>query len=1177
MIQIDVFSLFRGAADEVHLGSHLDVPERRVSGTAILAMNWRMSAEKFGFYVRLCFIVCAIAILTTACGGDGSGFPGIADSSDSGGNGLSSGSGWQGTWARQSVIASNSDATTLHQAFFQPSVHYRDQDGQIVGSEFWECMVGPVLYPVVGPDDWQWLTYLPNGDELVAQLGNLRDLFNPVTIRYANIQIDGAQRLQYSSPFFVRYAVNAYKVSNDYLTNAVAVVEAPGVMSGQYAGCVSFEWELDRNDTPRPAAVSFVIPLMLIDGGTGLLAFRASYSNVDSFAQIQAAGADRENVIVPRFATGSVVGTSAEVPAQQEALYGFQDAVLAIDSLSDERVVFSISAEAEYLPVEVKLLVYPRPRDWLRTLSPTRFRQADSLFYTTPREDRDGDSFDDSLDSFPDDPLEYKDTDGDGTGDSSDTDDDNDGTPDPLDEYPTAAYYNDDTDGDGDPDQIDSDDDGDGVDDIEDAFPKDRDEIADTDADGVGDNTDIDDDGDGIADSDDLLPLDNRCGNLFDAIPGRCVVDILQTAELFVQAGDVVYAASSDINYLIPVKPGSTQPLQPIEVPILSTDRTRLVSLIYSKTHQRLYAGFDNGVVASIDPQSRATNNVFTLPEPVVSLSEAGNFIVVHGDQFSSTTVLLRDDGSTVPARSLSNTREFRIWSEYRGRLISEFGTRLRSYDVDQTSGALSNYMSSPGGGSWSQVRAPYVLSPDGTQLLSADGVLSSTQTLEQLAQPFIASVDHLLWDIADGVITLIQSENSVLLHRYAADYSVIDQETYPGEALGLYAISGRYYVLTRSVNGVEAHVYIPSTDSDGDQVDNDSDAFPFDPAASVDSDRDGAPDQWNTGYSTVDSTTFLQLDSYPLDPACIDADEGIGNQCDYSRLIPDIAPNQLAMDSNGVIYLLYSSTNLLYRWDLSVQDYLTPVRVGTGHPTAPQMPDLMEYSPAHHRLYFGYGSGRVSELSLGLDSIGENALLALSDSIEALSDAGDHLLAVTGARAYEKYQYFDANAQLTGNSDRNGVGYDYLWKEASRRLFYVERRSGLFYQQLSAAGAVVEKGNTAHQNGYRFQPPLVLSPDGDSVVFGSGEYFDSETLQPQGRITREFTHGAFLPDGRLAVLTPVSGEIELAYYDADLLPLLNSVNLPGNALALFYHDGELQVVAHSEGTGLTVTSVNPY
>jgi hypothetical protein len=56
-------------------------------------------------------------------------------------------------------------------------------------------------------------------------------------------------------------------------------------------------------------------------------------------------------------------------------------------------------------------------------------------------------------------------------------------------------------------------------------------------------------------------------------------------------------------------------------------------------------------------------------------------------------------------------------------------------------------------------------------------------------------------------------------------------------------------------------------TDADGDDIPDEDDAFPLDPAASQDSDEDGYPDIWNPGKSEENSTSNLRIDEYPNDP----------------------------------------------------------------------------------------------------------------------------------------------------------------------------------------------------------------------------------------------------------------------------------------------------------------------
>ena len=192
--------------------------------------------------------------------------------------------------------------------------------------------------------------------------------------------------------------------------------------------------------------------------------------------------------------------------------------------------------------------------------------------------DRDGDGVEDKDDTFPSDPNETTDTDGDGTGNNADTDDDNDGINDAADMFPLdATEWADsdtdgvgdnadafpldpnetvDTDGDGTGNNADTDDDGDGVLDDNDAFPLDATETVDTDGDGTGNNADTDDDGDGILDVDDPYPLNvsptltiNYTGNTDKPIAG---VTLTQT-----ESDSTVTTLTTDANGQITL-PGTT-------------------------------------------------------------------------------------------------------------------------------------------------------------------------------------------------------------------------------------------------------------------------------------------------------------------------------------------------------------------------------------------------------------------------------------------------------------------------------------------------------------------------------------------------------------------------------------------------------------------------------------------
>jgi len=122
--------------------------------------------------------------------------------------------------------------------------------------------------------------------------------------------------------------------------------------------------------------------------------------------------------------------------------------------------------------------------------------------FPTP-DDTDGDGVPDVDDAFPDDPAEWKDSDGDGTGNNGDNC--------PKTPNPDQA----DLDADGKGDVCDEDIDGDGANNADDAFPHHPNEWADSDGDGIGNNSDAfpldpnewaDGDSDGIGNNGDNCP-----------------------------------------------------------------------------------------------------------------------------------------------------------------------------------------------------------------------------------------------------------------------------------------------------------------------------------------------------------------------------------------------------------------------------------------------------------------------------------------------------------------------------------------------------------------------------------------------------------------------------------------------------------------------------------------------
>jgi uncharacterized repeat protein (TIGR01451 family) len=111
-------------------------------------------------------------------------------------------------------------------------------------------------------------------------------------------------------------------------------------------------------------------------------------------------------------------------------------------------------------------------------------------------------------------------------------------------------------------------------------------------------------------------------------------------------------------------------------------------------------------------------------------------------------------------------------------------------------------------------------------------------------------------WDFGDGTTTE-WSNSDKTTHIY----------THPGDYTVTLSVSDGTLIATDTCD-VQVKDVDTKEDTDGDGVANVNDAFPNDAAASVDSDGDNYPDDWNPGMSEADSTTGLELDEFPNDPA---------------------------------------------------------------------------------------------------------------------------------------------------------------------------------------------------------------------------------------------------------------------------------------------------------------------
>ena len=122
------------------------------------------------------------------------------------------------------------------------------------------------------------------------------------------------------------------------------------------------------------------------------------------------------------------------------------------------------------------------------------------------------------------------------------------------------------------------------------------------------------------------------------------------------------------------------------------------------------------------------------------------------------------------------------------------------------------------------------------------------------------------------------------------------------------YLVVGDFIDSSGPTNGNGNGGGVVDVDTDGDGTLDSVDAFPNDAAASLDSDGDNYPNNWNQGKSVKDSTTNLTIDAYPNDPTKWnpeeeEGDDGFGRWGDPEVIVAIIALIGMAAGSIAGIW----------------------------------------------------------------------------------------------------------------------------------------------------------------------------------------------------------------------------------------------------------------------------------
>ena len=282
---------------------------------------------------------------------------------------------------------------------------------------------------------------------------------------------------------------------------------------------------------------------------------------------------------------------------------------------------------------------------------------------------------------------------------------------------------------------------------------------------------------------------------------------------------------------------------------------------------------------------------------------------------------------------------------------------------------------------------------------------------------------------------------------------------------------------------------------------------------------------------------------------------------------MPDYTPDQVAQQGD-VVYLLSSANRRVYRWSISGGAYLNPWVVGMNQGLSTAAPSRMAYSANHQRLYLGYATGAIRYLDATATNPVEGSLVNMTGGINALTSAGNYLVAQVGT-------YYSSNTSYvldsTGTTKAQGGGYystvDTAWDGVTSRLYYVANGSSLYYEVIDqATGLISSNGSTNFNNGSAGVAPARVSVDGQSILLGSGDVY-AQNLAWSGTLGAPLADARWFANGSLAALTTASGQTQLTRLNGTTFATLEQRSFAGDALRVVGSDTAMVVLTMSNGT----------
>lgn len=684
----------------------------------------------------------------------------------------------------------------------------------------------------------------------------------------------------------------------------------------------------------------------------------------------------------------------------------------------------------------------------------------------------------------------------------------------------------------------------------------------------------VDSDLDGYPDSSDSYPMDKSCGRLSDGDGSECYMTWLPKQPSL----EVIGSSEGNLLFLnrfngkIIAYNLHTEAFHTAQVNLQGDEVLNKFALAIDSS--RLYMGFSSGRIAYLDVANLQIHEFSNTTEAVEGLVAVGNFLLAQDSGgFRESHYVFDSHGNQTDWQEYKHFSSQFAWNNALERVYFIYsGTSPNEIvyeQIDQVNGVITETKNIPYH-SYQSIQGPTVISPEGTKLFLGSGDIYNAKTLQHETS-IGKTADAAFWLTSGDLVVLKQQmeQDIVEMTRFNASYEHVDSLQFQGRLVTAVEHMEGVLILLNSQNQFKFVQYQPNDDNDADGVANLDDAFPADIAASVDTDNDGYPDSWNTGFTAADSTTGLTIDAFPTDSACQLPGHGLLGLCDIAAQIKFKQADAMLV-SGTQLSVLSRDEKKIIRWDINSQSYLNPILLRSsvliGVPTSMAV-------KADGSYLVGYDSGFLYHYDA--QGLGMPVLLGnFSSVIKRVFTTQEHYLVVTEGGAYKpNLLLINLDGEIVDTFDSHGSAYNFKYIAESKHFYWLEDNHNGSVRRLFVNDTL---GRFENPVGYVYSEEaadfMTVSEDESLIVTGNGMVIrnygqtrsvwlpNSASLSGQA-VMRDFVWFADIGIGHYVD----EGLDVLAIYRKDLKQAIVELPWPRKVEAIVRSEKSLLIVTQSE------------